>query len=235
MIKKIVITLFVLSLCPTVFAAEVDDDPLLAKVMITQLETRLPGGADPAAVLDAQAWLGKDLNKLWFKTDVELVGGTVEQAEIQVLYSRAIAPYWDFQVGWRHDIQPEPNRNWAVIGLQGLAPYWFEIEATVFIGENGRTAARLEAEYDVLLTQRLILTPEFETNAYSKKDLATRVGAGISDLELGLRLRYQIRREFAPYIGVNWTRKFAQTARFSRDAGEGTNDVQFVAGIRIWF
>ena len=212
-----------------------DDDPLLAKVMITQLETRLTGGSDPAAVLDAEAWLGKDLNKLWFKTDVELVGETFEEAEIQALYSRAIAPYWDVQVGWRTDIRPEPIRNWAVIGLQGLAPYWFEIEANAFIGDDGRTAARLEAEYEVLLTQRLILTPDFEVNVYGKDDVATRVGAGISDLELGLRLRYEIRREFAPYIGVNWTKKFGQTANFARDEGEDTNDVQFVAGVRIWF
>lgn len=235
MIKKILITLFAFGLSPSVFTSEVDDDPLLGKVMITQLETRLIGDSDPAAVLDAQAWLGKDLNRFWFKTDVELVGNTIEAAEIQTLYSRAIAPYWDFQVGWRRDIRPEPTRDWAVIGFQGLAPYWFEIEATAFFSDNGRTAARLEAEYEILLTQRLILTPDFELNVYSKDDVATGVGAGISDLELGLRIRYEIRRELAPYIGVNWTKKFGKTARFVRDVGETTNEVQFVAGVRIWF
>jgi len=235
MIKKILLTLFTSCLSLSVFASEVGDDPLLAKVMIIQLETRLTDGSDPAAVLDAQAWLGKDLNKFWFKTDVELVEDTIEETEIQALYSGAIAPYWDFQVGWRHDIQPDPSRNWAAIGFQGLAPYWFEIEATAFIGDSGRTAGRLEAEYEILLTQRLILTPELEVNAYGKDDAATGVGAGISDLELGLRLRYEIRREFAPYIGINWTKKFGQIAHFARDEGKGTNDVQFVAGIRVWF
>ncbi len=231
----IILFLFTFNLSRVVFASEVDDDPLLAKVLINQLETRLIGSTDPTSVLDAQAWLGKDLNKLWFKTDVELVGSTFEEAEIQVLYSRAIAPYWDFQVGWRRDIRPVPTRDWAVIGFEGLAPYWFEFEATAFFSDNGHTAARLEAEYEILLTQRLILTPDLEVNVYSKDDVATGVGAGISDLELGLRLRYEIKREFAPYIGVNWTRMFGKTARFARDAGETTNDVQFVVGIRSWF
>jgi copper resistance protein B len=235
MIKKILLILFTASLSLSVFASEVDDDPLLTKVMISQLETRLTGGSKPAAVLDAQAWIGKDLHKLWLKTDVEQLGKNIEEVEFQALYSRAVAPYWDFQLGWRTDIRPQPNRNWAVIGFQGLAPYWFEIEATAFIGDDGRTAVRLEAEYEVLLTQRLILTPDFEVNAYGKNDAATGIGAGVSNLELGLRLRYEIRREFAPYIGVNWVKKFGQTAHFARDEGEGTDDVQFVAGVRVWF
>ncbi len=233
--KTILSTLCVCSLYLPVFAAEMNDDPLLSKVMVTQFESRLTDFSDPVAVLDAQAWIGKDLNKLWLKTDLEFDGDATEEAEFQALYSRAIAPYWDVQVGWRTDIRPEPNRNWAVIGFQGLAPYWFELEANVFIGDNGRTSARLEAEYEILLTQKLILTPDFEVNAYGKNDAATGTGSGISDLELGLRLRYEIRREFAPYIGVNWAKKFGQTAHFAREEGVGTNDVQFVAGIRIWF
>ena len=235
MIQKIFLILFATSVSSAVFSGEMEDDPLLAKVMITQFESRLTDFSDPTAVVDVQAWLGKDLNKLWLKTDIEFDADTAEEAEFQALYSRAIAPYWDVQLGWRTDIRPEPNRNWAVIGFQGLAPYWFEIEANAFIGDNGRTAARLEAEYEVLLTQRLILTPEFELNVYGKDDAATGVGAGISDLELGLRLRYEIRREFAPYIGINWTKKFGQTAHFARDENASTNEVQLVAGIRVWF
>ncbi len=234
--KKTILLIFLAcTLSPSVFSGEMEDDPLLAKVMINQLETRLTDFSDPVAVVDTQAWLGKDLNKLWLKTKIEFDGEGVEEAELQTLYSRAIAPYWDIQMGWRTDIRPEPNRNWAVIGFQGLAPYWFEIEANVFIGDDGRTAARLEAEYELLLTQRLILTPEFEVNVHGKDDAATGTGAGISDLELGLRLRYEIRREFAPYIGVNWVKKFGQTARFAREDGTGTNEAQFVAGVRIWF
>jgi copper resistance protein B len=130
---------------------------------------------------------------------------------------------------------PTPNRDWLAIGFQGLAPYFFEIDAAAFIGNNGQTALRLEAEYEVMLTQKLILTPEVEINAYSKDDEATGVGSGLSDIELGLRLRYEIRREFAPYIGVNWNKKYGDTANFSRDEGEDVSDTQFVVGIRAWF
>ena len=210
------------------------DDPLLTKVMVGQFELRNTEGSDPI-VLEAQGWVGKDLNKLWVKVDVENVSGKTEEAELQFLYSKAIAPYWDVQVGWRHDKMPTPNRDWFAVGFQGLAPYFFEIDAAAFIGNNGQTALRLEAEYEIMLTQKLILTPEVEINAYSKDDEATGVGSGLSDIELGLRLRYEIRREFAPYIGVNWNKTYGDTANFSRDEGEDVSDTQFVVGIRAWF
>ena len=234
MISKLLIALFSFSLSLGAVASGMEDDPLIGKVMIGQFETRMTGGSDPA-VLEAQAWIGKDLQKLWFKTDVERVGGETEEAEIQALYSRAIAPFWDIQAGWRHDSQPGPNRDWAVIGIQGLAPYFFEVDAAAFFGESGQTGARLEAEYEILFTQRLILTPEIEVNVYGKDDAATGVGSGLSDLELGLRLRYEIRREFAPYVGVNWTRMYGETADFARLEGEDINDTQFLIGIRAWF
>ena len=210
------------------------DDPLLTKVMIGQFELRNTEGSDPI-FLEAQGWVGKDLNKLWVKVDVEKVSGKTDEAELQFLYSKAIAPYWDVQVGWRHDKMPTPNRDWFAVGFQGLAPYFFEIDAAAFIGNNGQTALRLEAEYEIMLTQKLILTPEVEINAYSKDDEATGVGSGLSDIELGLRLRYEIRREFAPYIGVNWNKTYGDTANFSRDEGEDVSDTQFVVGIRAWF
>ena len=210
------------------------DDPLLTKVMVGQFELRNTEGSDPI-VLEAQGWVGKDLNKLWVKVDVEKVSGKTDEAELQFLYSKAIAPYWDVQVGWRHDKMPTPNRDWFAVGFQGLAPYFFEIDAAAFIGNNGQTALRLEAEYEIMLTQKLILTPEVEINAYSKDDEATGVGSGLSDIELGLRLRYEIRREFAPYIGVNWNKTYGDTANFSRDEGEDVSDTQFVVGIRAWF
>lgn len=210
------------------------DNPLLTKLMIDQLELRHTDGADPI-VLEAQAWVGKDLDKLWLKVDVEKISGKTDEAELQFLYSRAIAPYWDLQVGWRHDKMPTPNRDWLAIGFQGLAPYFFEVDAALFIAKGGQKAIRLEAEYEVMLTQKLILTPEVEINVYSKSDQATGVGSGLSNIELGLRLRYEIRREFAPYIGVNWSKKFAETADFSRLEGEEVSDAQFVVGVRAWF
>lgn len=210
------------------------DDPLLGKVMIDQLEVR-DADEHNLLVLDGQGWFGKDLQKLWFKAEVERKDSETEEAELQVLYSQAIAPFWDVQVGVRQDFQPTPSRTWAVIGLQGLAPYFFEIDTTLFIGESGRTALRLEAEYELLFTQRLILTPEVEVNLYGKNDADLGVGSGLSDIEAGLRLRYEIRREFAPYIGVNWNKSFSNTADFARSAGEKTDDVQWVIGVRAWF
>lgn len=211
-----------------------NDDPTLTKVMVDQLELRSSDGPDPW-VLDAQGWVGKDLHKLWLKTEVERVDGETEEAEGQALYSRAISAYWDLQIGWRHDFRPRPSRDWLAIGLEGLAPYWFEIDAAAFVGGNGQLAARLEAEYEWMFTQRLILSPELEVNLHSKDDEAVGVGSGLSNMELGLRLRYEIRREFAPYLGVNWSRKFGKTADFARHEGEDTDDVQIVAGIRAWF
>ena len=211
-----------------------DDDPLVAKVMIDKLELRSTDGPD-SLVLDADAWIGHDLNKLWFKTEVERVDGKTEEAELQMLYSRAIAPFWDLQLGWRRDIQPQPQRDYLALGFKGLAPYLFEVDASLFVGEAGQLGARLDAEYEYLFTQRLVLTPEFEVNLHTKDDPEVDVGAGLSDLQLGLRVRYEIRREFAPYIGVNWIKQFGQTADYARAEGGDTSDIQLVAGIRAWF
>ena len=204
--KKTILLLVTCALISSTAFAASKDDPVLTKVMIDQLEVRSIDGPDPWLFV-AQGWVGQDLDKLWLKTEVEYVDGETEEAEVQALYSRAIAPYWDLQVGWRRDVRPEPNRDWLAIGFKGLAPYWVEIDAAAFIGEGGQVGARLEAEYEWMLTQRWVLSPEVEVNLHSKNDEETGTGSGLSDLELGLRLRYEIRREFAPYIGVNWVKK----------------------------
>lgn len=223
-----------LSLPATMAHAAMEDDPTLSMFKIDQFERRFTDGPDPF-VFEGEGWIGKDLNKLWLKGDYERVDGETEVAELQVLYSRAIAPFWDLQAGWRHDFNPKPSRDWATIGFKGLAPYFFEVDAALFVGETGQIGARLQGEYEILFTQKLILTPEIETNLYSKDDADIGLGSGLADLELGLRLRYEIRREFAPYIGINWERSFGQTADFARAEGESTSDFQFVAGIRAWF
>jgi len=210
------------------------DDPLLAMVLVDQLELRATDGETPL-VWDAEAWVGKDLNKLWLKTDGEYVDGQLEDMELQALYSRAIATYWDLQVGWRGDLQPTPERNWLALGVKGLAPYFFDIDAAVFVGENGRTAARMQVDYEFMLTQRWILVPEVELNLYGKDDPDTGIGSGFSDIEAGLRLRYEIRREFAPYVGVNWIHLYGDTADYAREEGKDTDEFQFVFGIRSWF
>ena len=230
---------FILTIClllnqvSTVLASGMDD-PLLTKVLIDQFEVRDADDSNPL-VLEGQGWIGKDLQKIWFKAEIERDNGETEEAELQVLYSHAIAPYWDLQLGLRHDFQPSPSRSWAVFGFQGLLPYYFEVDTALFIGESGRSGLRLGVEYELLFTQRLILTPEIEVNFYGQNDKDLGIGSGLSDVEAGLRLRYEIRREFAPYIGVNWNKSFGNTASFASDDGKDTDDLQWVIGLRIWF
>lgn len=232
-LKKAGIVLLVSSWLPQLVLAAMPDDPLLFNVMVGELETD-DSNNDPLS-WDAQAWIGKNLNKFWFKTEGEMINGDTEEVEVQALYSRAISPFWDFQAGVRHDAKPTPDQNWGVIGFQGLARYYFEIDTALFVGESGNTAFRFNAEYELLFTQRLILTPELEMNFYGKDIPGIGVGSGLSDLNLGLRLRYEIRREIAPYIGINWWKKYGNTADFSRIGGEPTNDTSVVAGIKFWF
>jgi len=230
MFKKLLV--LVIIFFSSIAWAGMEDDPLLGSVFVNEFESRNIGG-DDTLEWDVDAWLGKDLNKLWVKAEGEYSDGETEDVELQFLYSRAVDIYWDFQAGLRTDLQPQ--REWLALGFLGLAPYFFEIDAAVFIGENGRSAARLDAEYELLFTQRLILTPEIEINLYGKDDPRAGVGSGLSDIEAGLRLRYEFRREFAPYIGVNWTKKFGDTADILKARGEVTHDLQFVMGIRAWF
>lgn len=232
--KKLTLTLWATALSSLPVVAHEGDDPLLARVLIDQFEWR-DSVETEAYTLEAQGWIGKDLHKLWIKTDVEHADGQIEEAEIQALYSHAIAPFWDIQVGVRQDLKPTPEREWGVIGIQGLAPYFFEIDAALFIGDSGDSAARLSAEYEMMITQKVVLSPEISVNFYGQNDMHRLTGSGLSDAQAGLRLRYEIRREFAPYIGVNWTKSFGNTADFVRDHGEPTSDTQWVAGVRAWF
>jgi copper resistance protein B len=216
------------------FAAGMNDDPLLTKLTVDQLEIR-SDNENSLFVWDAEGWVGKDLNKFWIKTDGEYNNDQIEETEIQALYSRAVAPFWDLQLGWRRNIRPSPDRDWLAIGVKGLAPYFFDIDTALFVGDNGRTAARLQVEYEMMITQRLILTPEIELNLYGKDDPDVDVGSGLSDIEVGLRLRYEVRREFAPYVGLNWTHLYGKTADFARSEREDIDEFQFVFGIRAWF
>lgn len=212
---------------------QMEDDAPVGMVLVDQLERREIEEAN-AIAWDARAWYGDDYNKAWLKVEGERVRGEYE-GRTELLWDRVVSRWWSLQSGLRHDFGEGPSRTWAAFGTQGLAPYWFEVEATVYVGEEGRTAARAEAEYEILLTQRLILQPDVEINLYGKDDPANGIGSGLSDAEIGLRLRYEIRREFAPYVGVMWTRLFGETADIARADGHDNNDVQFVAGLRAWF
>ena len=211
-----------------------EDDPLLTMLKIDQFEITDIGGNNDLA-WEGQGWVGRDLNKLWLKTEGERIDGDTEEAEVQLLYSKAIAPYWDAQIGWRHDIKPRPNRDWLVLGVQGLAPYFFETDIVLFIGEKGIVGLRTEFEYELMLTQKWILTPELEASFFSKNDQDVGLGRGLSDVSLGLRLRYEIKREFAPYIGIEWDKRFGDSADFSGEEGDHTSDIKWVAGVRFWY
>ncbi|MEO8810176.1 MAG: copper resistance protein B [Rhodanobacter sp.] len=184
---------------------------------------------------EAQAWYGNDSDKLWLRSEGERSAGRLEDGNVEVFWNHNVATFWSTQTGIRHDFGEGPAREWAAFGVQGLAPYWFELEATVYAGAAGRTAARLRVDYELLFTQRLVLQPEAEVNVYGRNDPQRRLGRGVSDVQFGLRLRYEIRRQFAPYIGVNCVRRFGTSADFARQDRLPVLDRQWLAGIRVWF
>ncbi len=180
-------------------------------------------------------WIGTDLDRLWIRSEGESIDGSAESANIELFYGRAIARWWDGVVGIRHDFGEGPSQTFAGIGVIGMAPYKFEVEATAYIGDGGQTAASVEVEYDTLLTNRLILQWLVEAEAYGKDDPRRGIASGLSKVEAGLRLRYEVTRRFAPYIGVVHERAFGGTADLLRDSGGHVKDTRVVAGVRIWF
>ena len=223
----------VLAGCPDPAAA--DESQLFTLIEAEQFEYRATNG-EATVSWDAQGWIGGDYDKIWLKTQGDdLRDGPVRNAEIQVLYSRTIAAFWDLQVGGRYDVKPDPSRGFAVLGIQGLAPYFFEVDAAAFISDEGDVSGRIEAEYELLLTQRLIAKPSAELNAAIQDLEELGIGSGLSEVELGLRLRYEIVRELAPYLGVSWERKIGPTADFARRQGADVGDLTFVTGVRFWF
>ena len=213
---------------------EMDDAAAFGKLLADQFEWRHGDGADGPA-WDIQGWYGTDYNKLWLKTEGVRLGSVTEDGRAELLWDRIFSRWWSAQAGVRHDFGEGPSRNWLALGVEGLAPYFFRIEATGYVGDAGRTAARFRAEYELLFSQRLILQPEFEVNAYGKDDPERHIGAGFSDLQLGLRLRYEIWREFAPYFGVAWFHSLGKTADLARASGEHPSALQLVGGFRFWF
>ena len=232
---KILISLLLLSaVSASAIAATMQDDPVLYKVDIEELELRKVSGEEELA-WDVQAWIGKDRDKLRLKSEGESDNTSTEEFELQLLYNRSIYPFWDLQLGWRHDWQPVVERDWAAIGVAGVAPGFIETEATLFLGESGRTAVRLKASYELLLSQKLSLEPKLELNWYGDSDYANSLGSGLATTEFGLRLRYALRREFAPYIGINWHHLSGATADLVEAEGESESDLQVLAGLSWWF
>ncbi|MGI9328343.1 MAG: copper resistance protein B [Pseudomonadales bacterium] len=192
---------------------------------------------DPAMVWEGQAWIGGDLQKFWLKSEAEYETEDTHLAEleIQALYSRAVTPFWDLQAGVRQDIKPKPSRSYGVIGLAGLAPYWFEVDAALFFSDESDVSVRLEAEYELRLTQRLLLQPRIELNGAFSADEEIGVGAGLGSVDFGLRLRYELAKEFAPYVGLRLSHALGDSADLRRAEGEDRNVFSLVAGVRFWF
>ena len=210
---------------------EMLEDPFNRAVLLDRLEA----GEQDSLHWDFSLWAGRAANRLTVRSEGERRQGATEHAELQLLWTRPVARWWDLVAGARTDFEPGASRNLAAIGVQGLAPYRFEIEATAFVGQSGAAAARFEGEYELLVTHRLILQPRVELNWEAQDDPARGLGSGLVNIDAGVRLRYEFRREIAPYIGLVRSRRFGGTADFARAAGYDTDDTSLVAGIRLRF
>lgn len=215
------------------FGAPVDDHHVFYHVLLNQLEGRF--GDTSSFRWSGEGWLGTDEDRVWLRTEGRLTNGEVDDGQQELLYSRAISTYFNAQAGARYDLDSLPGRGWGALGIEGLAPLFFRVAATGYVSGDDHFAARLEGSYDLLLTQRLILQPQVEMNFYTRDDPARQIGSGLSDLDAGLRLRYEFTRKIAPYIGVTYDGKFAGTADFARAAGAPTDQVRFTTGLRLWF
>lgn len=219
---------------PDVHGHTVHDSQWNYRVLFDQLEWQYIHGAQGLR-WDNKSWAGGDLNRVWVKSEGEAVGGVLDEAEVQFLYARSFSRWWDVLVGVRQDFRPRPQHTWFAFGIQGLAPQWFEVDLTGYVGSRGHTAARLEVEYEMLLTNRIVLQPLVELSFAGKDDPDRAIGAGLSTGEVGFRVRFEARRELAPYAGVVWHRKLFGTADFAAAQDREVGGWHFVAGLRTWF
>jgi len=210
------------------------DEHNFGSLLVDRLES-VRTSDNTSTAYDLQAWYGRDYDRAVLKAEGDIDAGKLQEARSELLWGHAVAAFWDTQLGMRHDSGVGPNRGWLAFGVQGLAPYWFEIDATGYVGDSGHSALRLSAEYELLFTQELILQPRLEANFYGKGDANRELGSGLSDLAVGIRLRYEIRREFAPYIGIEWAGEYGGTAGYARAAGDANDEARLVAGVRFWF
>jgi copper resistance protein B len=208
---------------------EMLEDPFNRSVLFDKLEAYDADGLR----WDVSMWAGRAFDRFSVRSQGQRTEGTTEHAEVQLLWTHAVARWWEVVAGARADFAPGPSRNWAAVGIQGLAPFRFGIEATMFVGTGGATAARFDGEYQLLVTNRLILQPHIELDWYGQSDPLRRIDTGLSSVEAGLRLRYEFRRELAPYIGLVRERRFGGTADFARDAGWDADDSSLVVGVRL--
>ena len=213
---------------------DMNDAGALGRLLVDQWEWRDGGGAR-GGVWDAQGWYGNDYDKLWVRSEGNWPSGAAAQGRAELLWDRIVTRWWNLQAGARYDFGAGPGKGWAALGVQGLAPYWLDLEATVYVGGAGYLAARFKAEDDLRFTQRLILQPELELNAYSRADYTRGQGAGLAAIDAGLRLRYEFRRELAPYLGFAWKRVSGLSALRPGTATQVPDTWQWLAGVRFWY
>ena len=233
-IQIIIASLFISASVVSPAFAGMPDDPIVTKLMLDKFEVGNADGENPLE-WEGGFWIGKDINKLYFKTAGERVGGETEGTESQLLLSRAVLPFWDIQGGIGYDTTPDANRTYATIGVQGVAPFYIETDASLSFGKNDQVKLSASFEHEMMLTQRLVLIPELEFDAYAKDDDEMGIGSGLSGVETSLRLGYEIKREFMPYIGIKWGKKFGTTADLARAEGEDVSETMFVVGISTWY
>ncbi|SFZ97593.1 Copper resistance protein B [hydrothermal vent metagenome] len=226
--KKILLTLTaILCLSQNMYAAGADD-PLRTMFIADKFEVL--NNDEKTKVWEGSFYIGYDIDKLYLYSAGEATADGLESSQNELVYSRAIAPFWDIQVGIAYDKNIDASKTWAELAIAGLAPYYFETRAALLINGDGNVGLRLDAEYEVLFTQQLILTPSVEADFYTKNDAKLGIGSGLSNIEAGLRLRYEIKREFAPYIGVSWEKTFGNTEEYNP-----INETNFLLGVRFWF
>ena len=213
---------------------DMNDAGRLGRLLVDQLEWRDGDGAR-GGLWDAQGWYGNDYDKLWVKSEGDWPTGAGARGRAELLWDRIVTRWWSLQGGARYDFGGGPGKGWAALGVHGMAPYWVYVEATAYVGSAGSLAARFKAENDLRFTQRLILQPELELNAYSRPDRARSQGAGLADFAAGLRLRYEIRRELAPYLGLAWMRRLGETAQLLRGQGGDPDQLRWLVGVRLWY
>jgi copper resistance protein B len=219
---------------PMGMSAHMDDDPWHAMFLLDQFEWQDAEAGD-ALAWDLEAWAGTDEDRVLLRAEGERVDGRAEENRLELLWWQPLTSRWDLVAGLRQDLEPEAARTYAALGVQGLAPGWIHVEATAYFGERGQSGITLKAGPELLLTNRLIAAPQVEVDAYGRDDEANGIGNGLSRVTAGLRLRYEIRREFAPYLGLEWAGKLGDTGDLAREAGESVRDARWVAGLRVWF
>ncbi len=210
------------------------DDPLNKLVLLDRFETQRADGGSLQR-WDLSSWVGKSLTKLWIRTEGERLSGDTQHAELELLWAKTFARWWELVAGARSDFEPGATQNWAALGVRGTAPYRIDLEATAYFSDGGRAALRVKSHYELLVTNKLILQPLAELNWYAQRDATRGIGAGFADAEIGVRLRYEVKREVAPYVGLVAQRKLGGTADLARAAGHNPSDTRLVVGIRLKF